>query len=225
MKKNYYEILQVDKNASQEIIEKAYKILAKKYHPDLKDDVEKKYAEEALKAINEAYETLSNPQKRLEYDKSIKYFNVTEQDIDFLYNQNKLLKEKLNKLMTEYNNMISNENTSDYYNTSDRYQNNLYNNINQNHYYTSNSNKNIDFDNNEDQYNNNDDNLFFKNFRLRNLKFLSSKVKFVFSITLVIIIIYILWHLPFVKNFFDYLYNNNFVIKYFVDFFSSLFNF
>lgn len=225
MKKNYYEILQVDKNASQEIIEKAYKILAKKYHPDLKDDVEKKYAEEALKTINEAYETLSNPQKRLEYDKSIKYFNVTEQDIDFLYNQNKLLKEKLNKLMTEYNNMISNENTSDYYNTSDRYQNNLYNNINQNHYYTSNSNKNIDFDNNEDQYNNNDDNLFFKNFRLRNLKFLSSKVKFVFSITLVIIIIYILWHLPFVKNFFDYLYNNNFVIKYFVDFFSSLFNF
>ena len=39
--KNYYEILQVNENASQEIIEKAYKVLAKKYHPDLQNDMKK----------------------------------------------------------------------------------------------------------------------------------------------------------------------------------------
>ena len=36
--KNYYEILEVDKNASEEVIEKAYKTLAKKYHPDLQNN-------------------------------------------------------------------------------------------------------------------------------------------------------------------------------------------
>ena len=38
MEKNYYDILEVNKNASQEIIEKAYKTLVKKYHPDLQDN-------------------------------------------------------------------------------------------------------------------------------------------------------------------------------------------
>lgn len=68
MDKNYYDILQVNKNASPEIIEKAYKVLAKKYHPDLQTEENKKQAEEILKEINEAYEVLSNPQKKKEYD-------------------------------------------------------------------------------------------------------------------------------------------------------------
>lgn len=68
MDKNYYDILQVNKNASPEIIEKAYKVLAKKYHPDLQTEENKKQAEEILKEINEAYEVLSDPQKKKEYD-------------------------------------------------------------------------------------------------------------------------------------------------------------
>lgn len=40
--KNYYEILEVDRNASKEIIEKAYKTLAKKYHPDVQEQNQKK---------------------------------------------------------------------------------------------------------------------------------------------------------------------------------------
>lgn len=68
MNKNYYDILQVNKNASSEIIEKAYKILAKKYHPDLQPKDQKKQAEEILKEINEAYEVLSNPEKKKDYD-------------------------------------------------------------------------------------------------------------------------------------------------------------
>ena len=47
--KNYYEILEIDRNASKEIIEKAYKTLAKKYHPDVQEQNQKKIAEEKMK--------------------------------------------------------------------------------------------------------------------------------------------------------------------------------
>ena len=68
MKKDYYEILEISKNASDEVVEKAYKALVKKYHPDLKEGEEKKQAEDIIKEINEAYEVISNPDKRKEYD-------------------------------------------------------------------------------------------------------------------------------------------------------------
>lgn len=68
MENNYYDILQVNKNASQEIIEKAYKVLVKKYHPDLQKDELKQEYEEKLKLINEAYEVLSDEEKRKQYD-------------------------------------------------------------------------------------------------------------------------------------------------------------
>ena len=67
--KNYYEILQVNENASQEIIEKAYKVLAKKYHPDLQNDMKKKELwEDKFKQINEAYDILSDSFLRGQYD-------------------------------------------------------------------------------------------------------------------------------------------------------------
>ncbi len=64
--KDYYKILGVSRNASQEEISKAYKKLVRKYHPDLNPG--NKEAEEKFKEINEAYEVLSNPEKRKEYD-------------------------------------------------------------------------------------------------------------------------------------------------------------
>ena len=54
---NYYEVLEVSENASKEVIEKAYKALAKKYHPDLNKDNPKE-AESKMKQLNEAYEEL-----------------------------------------------------------------------------------------------------------------------------------------------------------------------
>lgn len=67
--KNFYEILEINKNASQEIVEKAYKVLAKKYHPDLQTDPnEKQKNEEKIKELNEAYETISNTELRAKYD-------------------------------------------------------------------------------------------------------------------------------------------------------------
>ena len=66
--KTLYELLEVSENASKEIIEKAYKVLAKKYHPDLQAEGEKLEAEKKMKQINEAYEVLSDEEKRKEYD-------------------------------------------------------------------------------------------------------------------------------------------------------------
>ena len=66
-KRDYYEVLGLDKNASEDDIKKAYRKLAKKYHPDANPD-NKKEAEIKFKEVNEAYETLSNSEKRRMYD-------------------------------------------------------------------------------------------------------------------------------------------------------------
>ena len=69
--KKYYEILEVNPKASQEIIEKAYKVLAKKYHPDLQEEQYKELAKQKMQEINEAYEILSDANKRAKYDQEL----------------------------------------------------------------------------------------------------------------------------------------------------------
>jgi len=65
-KRDYYEVLGVDKNARDEDIKKAYRKLAMQYHPDRNPG--DKAAEEKFKEANEAYEVLCDPQKRAQYD-------------------------------------------------------------------------------------------------------------------------------------------------------------
>ena len=66
IKKDYYEVLGINKNADDKAIKKAYRKLAKKYHPDINPgdaNAEAKFIE-----VTEAYEILSNPEKRKLYD-------------------------------------------------------------------------------------------------------------------------------------------------------------
>ena len=65
-KRDYYEVLGVDKNATEDQIKKAYRTIAIKYHPDRNPG--NKEAEEKFKEAAEAYDVLHDPQKRQQYD-------------------------------------------------------------------------------------------------------------------------------------------------------------
>lgn len=71
--KNYYVILQVDPKSTLEAIKRAYRRLAKRYHPDKRGLTGSAANEEQFKEISEAYETLRDPEKRREYDKKLEH--------------------------------------------------------------------------------------------------------------------------------------------------------
>ena len=66
--KDYYKILEICRNASQDEIKKAYRKMAKKYHPDTNSNMDQDILEEKMKEINTAYEILSDVIKKRDYD-------------------------------------------------------------------------------------------------------------------------------------------------------------
>ena len=132
--KNYYKILEIDKNASDDIIKVAYKSLVKKYHPDLKEGIAKINAEEKIKQINEAYDILSNPEKKSEYDQNMINEDISKEQYEMLLNENINLKKELfyfknlNKNSNSFNSNYYNQNNSNiYHNNTQNY--NINNNI------------------------------------------------------------------------------------------------
>ena len=115
MEKNYYDILQINKNATPEIVEKAYKTLVRMYHPDLQEGANKQEYEEKLKLINEAYETLSNEQKRKQYDLEL-------EQIEQMKRQQENVENSYSNFNNSYNPNVSNnqyQNPNNYNNNYD----------------------------------------------------------------------------------------------------------
>ena len=79
--KNYYEILEVNRKASKEVIDKAYRVLARKYHPDQYMGEKQLYAEKKMKDINEAYRVLSDEFLKEKYD------NELENELELMYSK------------------------------------------------------------------------------------------------------------------------------------------
>ena len=233
MEQNYYEILEVNKNASPEIIEKAYKTLVKKYHPDLQQDENKNKYEEKIKKINEAYDILSDPEKRKKYDLNLKNTEISINDYNSLYQENinlknnlNILKEKLNYLNNIQNNYE--KNNLNYNNLENNKNNYTKNNINQefsNNYYTENfnnsnskNNKNYS-ENNNINYNDINYTNYLSNFFVNIKNKLKDLFAFFITILIIIFIFFILWHIPFTKNYLIKLYNENSILQFFINLF------
>ena len=222
MNKNYYEILQIDQNASPEIIEKAYKTLAKKYHPDLQEESNKKQAEEILKEINEAYEILSDPNKKNLYDQNLKNQTISQEEYDQVHEENEFLKEKLNNLNRNYSNNVVQNNDVEY-------QSNLDNTQKQELEYQQKQ-RELQYMQQLEQARQKAyhdayiQDLKNRGYKIRYKKSIKDYIKGFISIIIVILILILLWQIPFVHNFFIKLYEENEIIHSTIDTINNLFN-
>lgn len=209
MEKNYYDWLEINKNASNEIVEKAYKTLVKKYHPDLQEGEKKLEYEEILKHINEAYDTLSDSIKRQSYDAQIEESSYAEDNYQNLYNENQQLKNEINNLNIK--------------NQSQEYQNK----INQEQYNQNNDteyNKKMNDAINKAYYDAYIQDLKNRGYKIRYKKTFKDYLHMFIAILVVILFWVILWQIPFIRNYFISLYNNNPIIRIIVDIFLNIFN-
>ena len=204
MDKNYYEILQIDRNASPEIIEKAYKTLAKKYHPDLQDEAHKKEAEEKFKIINEAYQTLSNPQLKASYDQNMMDNNISQEQYEEMYKQNQILKNELNNLHRQQNNQNANPNNNMYNNTNStqdtpekRYKRDLE------------YEKQLERARQQAYHDAYIQDLKNRGYKIRYKKTFKEYLKNIFALCIAILFLIFILNLPFVKSFFYDLAQNN----------------
>ena len=223
MEKNYYEILEVNKNASPEIIEKAYKTLAKKYHPDLQSEENKQKGEEIFKQINEAYEVLSNSEKRKQYDITLEEKNPLNEQIEELYNENIDLKQQI------YN-MKKNNNS---YNIKqyDREK------VSQNNYSNTNQNEEFEKRRREVEYYNNLNNtikqayhdayvqdLKNRGYKIRYKKTWRERIKDLIALIITILIFLAILQIPVVQQFFISIYEENPFVKMIVNAIINIFN-
>jgi len=190
--KNYYKILQVDKDASPEIIKVAYKLLVKKNHPDLKEGSEKQIAEENIKEINEAYDVLSDPLKKSEYDLNLINEFISQEKYNEIINENMNLKKELN-----YFNNLYNKN-----NYAKKQYSNMYDNTWAKNYTQPNSKKNHNENNNNAQNSYNNQHTNYNNINKNNFKFnLSEKLKTFIAVVLTFLIIFIILNIPFINKY------------------------
>ncbi len=197
---NYYDILEVSSKASKEVITKAYRTLVKKYHPDANSKNNKPIDDEKIKKINEAYDVLSDEEKRKKYDEELERIKQQEnEDMQLRYEklveQNRLLQQELANLKN-YQGNYNNERLQNTYNENfnSNYNDNLQREIDQ----RINQSVNKAY---HDAYIQRMRDYGYKIYHKKTLKergkdFLSICL----AIIIVLIILFILWHIPSVRN-------------------------
>ncbi len=206
--KNYYEILEVSQSASQEVIEKAYKTLAKKYHPDLQDGIDKTYAEQKMKELNEAYDVISNQEKRKSYDFELENFE----------------REKLRNTQQEKKQVVTPKNIPHSTNTSNVVDTAVQKQQIQDDYIQ--KQQQLQFELEKKQaiekayYDAYIQDLKNRGYKIKYKKTFKQHLKNFITILAVILILLVIFQIPFVKNYFVNLYNENEIIKWIVDLFS-----
>lgn len=200
---NYYKILEVDKDASPEVIEKAYKALVKKYHPDLQESNMRQNAEERIKLINEAYEVLSNPISKAKYDETLSKTELSEEDFDRLSKENKNLHDEINNL--KYHSNVNYNNT----------QQNSYQQVDLQNEYE----KQLKYENELQQARQKAyhdayiQDLKNRGYKIKYKKSPKDYLKNILALLITIGILFILWHIPFIHDFFMNTFNNNPIFK------------
>ena len=201
MNKNYYQILEVDVNASFEVIEKAYKTLVKKYHPDLQENSLKNDSEAKLKLINEAYEVLSNEEKRKNYDLALQQEEMEKEKIkeEEIYKNfsNSSLANNIEKEKEKNNN--SNNNNINYINQIEQARKQAY----------------------YDAY---IQDLKNRGYKIRYKKTWKDYLKNIIAFFLTILVLFLLFQVPFIKNFLVSIYEENLIVKSLVSPIINLFN-
>lgn len=219
-----YDTIEVSRKASKEVIEKAYKTLAKKYHPDVQSPENKAYAEEMMKKINEAYSILSDDKKRSEYDAKL----AEQEKIEKNAYQNNI---NSNSYQNEYYNQNNINENNNFQDNAGYYQNNYQNSNYQN------SNNNAEFESWQDAYsklskrekaklrkkiekeaNNEYRQLYERYFRSLGYKInhrwtFKDFLTLLIVIAILILIFIILWIIPQTHDGMLEIYNNNFVVK------------
>ncbi len=208
--KNYYEILEVDRKASPEVIDKAYKTLAKKYHPDLQDKNNKNIYAEKMKEINEAYDVLSNDYKKTTYDEQLENSLVSKTEYEKIIKENSELKHQLEYQLEQRKNTVYEQPTQEKMQVGNTF-----------------SNMGRVLDNTIKQaYNDAYKDAYIKDLKNRGYKIkykhdLKYYIKLFFCILCVIFICFLIYQIPPVKSYFTGLYNGNVYFKAIVDIFKN----
>ncbi len=206
MEKNYYEILEVDKNASKEIIDKAYKTLAKRYHPDLQTQEGKEQKEELMKKVNEAYDVLSDENKRTAYNQQLASQNVSMDEYQKILLENELLKQQLETARQNIqNNRVYQQNT---YSNEQR---NTTPNVGQQTNFTANQPYQNPYVQTRKQY------------RTRRRLTFKQLIKIIGVIVGVILLCALIYQIPPVKEYFNNMYEENIFFKALVNIFKDTF--
>ena len=206
MKKNFYDILEVSRFASSEVIEKAYKTLAKKYHPDLQPVELKKAAESKMKELNEAYDVLSDETKRKNYDfelnkKELKIEQERQSTVEYNKYTESSNQNNINDTVNNYNVSNNSVNPTHFNNTEE-----LYKKIEQE--YRNEYEKKMNDAINKAYYDAYIQDLKNRGYRIIYKKSFKDYVRIFISFILTILVLFLIYQIPPVKKYFFDLYQN-----------------